>query len=249
LAALIVALPAAAQAAETPIPASPATWVTDTAGVLDPATRSALNAKLSAYERSSGHQVIVWIGTTTGDAPLEDWTIRAFTAWKVGRKHLDDGLALFIFMQDRKVRIEVGYGLEGKVTDAKASRIARNEVAARLKRGDPNGAVTAGVDGLLAAIGGTDNAATDQNGQTGALQWTDALPLLLFFLVFAIFFGMLLSARRAMHGMYTIGRGGGMPFGGFWSSGSSGGFSGGGFGGGFSGGGGMGGGGGASAGW
>jgi uncharacterized protein len=249
LAALFLAMaPAAARAAEMPIPPSPATWVTDNAGVLDPATRTALNTKLASYQRSSGHQVIVWIGTTTGDAPLEDWTIRAFTAWKVGRKGLDDGLALFIFMQDHKVRIEVGYGLEGKVTDAKASRIARNEVAARLKSGDPNGAVTAGVDALLAAIGGTDTAATDQD-QTG-IAWADAIPLILFLLVFGVFFVMLLSARRAMHGMYTIGRGGGMPFGGgFWSSGGSGGFSGGGFGGGFSGGGGMGGGGGASAGW
>jgi uncharacterized protein len=247
LAALLLAMPAAARAAETPIPPSPKMWVTDNAGVLDPATLTALNTKLASYQRSSGHQVIVWIGTTTGDAPLEDWTIRAFTAWKVGRKGLDDGLALFIFMQDHKVRIEVGYGLEGKVTDAKASRIARNEVAARMKNGDPKGAVTAGVDALLAAIGGTDTTATDQD-QTGSA-WAAAIPLLLFLLVFGVFFFMLLTARRAMHGMYTIGRGGGMPFGGFWSGGSSGGFSGGGFGGGFSGGGGMGGGGGASAGW
>ncbi|HEV2038042.1 MAG TPA: TPM domain-containing protein, partial [Candidatus Eremiobacteraceae bacterium] len=68
-------------AAEVPIPPAPTSWVTDTAGLLSGATRDALNQRLANYNRATGHQVIVWIGTTTGDTPLQEWTIRAFTAW------------------------------------------------------------------------------------------------------------------------------------------------------------------------
>jgi uncharacterized protein len=240
------------RAAETPIPPSPTTWVSDTAGVLTPATRQMLEQRLAAYNRATGHQVIVYIGTTTGDAPLEDWTIRAFSAWKVGRKGLNDGVALFIFMQDRKVRLEVGYGLEPVLTDAIASRIARNEVAARMKAGDVDGAVTGGVSALLATIGGEKGPQANQgtryangtdNTDPGAVLL--GIGLAVFFLLFAI---SLAVRWRRWATMYPIGSSG--SAGGFFSGWSSGGFSsGGGFGGGFSGGGGAGGGGGASAGW
>jgi uncharacterized protein len=231
-----------ALAAETPIPPSPTRWVTDTAGLLTPATRDSLDQRLEAYERDTGHQVIVWIGTTTGDAPLEDWTIRAFTAWHVGRKKLDDGLALFIFTQDRKARIEVGYGLEGVVTDAAASSIIRNQIAPRMKAGDPDGAVTAGVSALLATIGGEKGANAGQTPPPVESSPNTEFPfwvLALFIIIFALAF----SRARRHGGYYTIGSGG-------WFGGGGGGWGGGGGGGGgFSGGGGGGGGGGASGGW
>src|SRR5215468_10619796 len=128
LAAALVGLAAPAFANEVPIPPSPTEWVTDNVGLISAATRDTLNQRLRDYNKATGHQVIVWIGATTGEAPLEDWTIRAFTAWKVGRKGLDDGAALFMFSQDRKVRIEVGYGLESVLTDAMASRIIRDNI-------------------------------------------------------------------------------------------------------------------------
>ena len=243
----VIALVAPSWAAETPIPPSPTTWVTDTAGLLSPATRDALERRLSAYNAATGHQVIVWIGATTGDAPLEDWTIRAFTQWKVGRKKLDDGLALFMFTQDRKVRIEVGYGLEGIVTDAIASQIIRNEIVPRMRAGDADGAVTAGVNALLATIGGEEGASPKPYGGGGGGDIAGYLTLAFLFIIFAL----VLSAvfRSGRH--HTIGSGP-IIFGGWGSSGwfSSGGSSGGGGGdfGGFSGGGG-GGGGGASGGW
>jgi len=233
--------------AETPIPPSPTTWVTDTVGLLSPATKDSLERRLSAYNAPTGHQIIVWIGSTTGDAPLEDWTIRAFTKWKVGRKKLDDGLALFMFTQDRKVRIEVGYGLEGTVTDAIASQIIRNEIVPRMRAGDPDGAVTAGVNALLATIGGEAGASPrPYGGQSGSdTSWWWGLAVV--FLIFAIV--MAFARRLGRH--YTIGSGpiiyggGWGSTGGFWSGGSGGD----GGGGGFSGGGGGGGGGGASGGW
>jgi uncharacterized protein len=240
----VMALATPGWAAETPIPPAPTTWVTDTAGLLSPATRGALERRLSAYNAATGHQVIVWIGTTTGDAPLEDWTIRAFTKWKVGRKKLDDGLALFLFTQDRKVRIEVGYGLEGVVTDAIASQIIRDEIVPRMRAGDADGAVTAGVNALLATIGGEQGASPKPYGGGGSSDIIGYLVLAFCFVVFAL----IVSALRRSGRHHTIGSGpiifGG--WGGGWSGGSSGG--GGGFGG-FSGGGGGGGGGGASGGW
>ena len=243
----VIALASPSWAAETPIPPPPTTWVTDTAGLLSQATRDALEQRLAAYNHATGHQLIVWIGSTTGDAPLEDWTIRAFTKWKVGRKKLDDGLALFMFTQDRKVRIEVGYGLEGVVTDAIASEIIRNEIVPRMRSGDADGAVTAGVSALLATIGGEQGASPKpyggQSASDNSWAWGLAFVLLSFAIVVAV------ARRLGRH--YTIGSGpiifggGWGSTGGFWSGGSSGG---GGFGG-FSGGGGGGGGGGASGGW
>jgi uncharacterized protein len=244
-----LALIGAAPSAEVPIPPAPTTWITDNAGFLTATTHDSLDRQLADYSHSTGHQVIVWIGTTTGAAPLEDWTIRAFTAWKVGRKGLDDGLALFIFTRDHKVRIEVGYGLEGVVTDAVASRIEHEIIVPRLKAGDADGAVSGGVQALLAAIGGEQGAQTAQPAEIGSAYgglWV------LVWLFIAIMFIVLVARSPAFAGWtaYTIGSGRRYAGSSGWGGYSGGGFSSGGFGGGgFSGGGGMGGGGGASASW
>src|ERR1041385_7141527 len=111
---MLAALVAAAAVAATPIPPSPTRWVTDTAGLMSPQGRAAVDAKLEAYERTTGHQVVVWIGKTIDGADLADWAVRTFAAWKVGRKGLDDGIAMFVLADDRKIDIEVGYGLEDK---------------------------------------------------------------------------------------------------------------------------------------
>jgi len=121
-----------------------------------------LNARLLSYERRTGHHVLVWIGPTTGNTPVEDFTVRAFRAWRVGRKGMDDGLVLFLFTEDRKARIEVGYGLEAQVPDAVASRVIREIVLPRVEAGDHDGAVEAGVEALLAAIGGAPAAGAGQ---------------------------------------------------------------------------------------
>ena len=159
-----------AQAAP-PLPPSPTEWVTDTAGFLSEPTRQALNTRLEAYERASGHQVLVWIGKTTGETPLEDWTVRAFQAWRVGRKGLDDGLVLFLFADDRRARIEVGYGLEGQMPDAIASRIIREGIVPRIQAGDRDGAATAGVDQLLATLGGNGTTPEGASSPSKPLGW------------------------------------------------------------------------------
>ena len=138
--------------AETPIPEAPTQWVTDTANFLSPEAVQTLNARLRQFEERTGHQVIVYIAPTTGGVPIEDWAVRAFQKWKVGRKGLDDGLALFIMPQDRKLRIEVGYGLEPVIPDAIASRVINEVMMPRIQAGRPDEAVTAAIGSLTAVI-------------------------------------------------------------------------------------------------
>jgi uncharacterized membrane protein YgcG len=102
----------------------------------------------------SGHQVIVWIGRSLEGQSLDEVAVRWFKAWQVGRKGQDDGLVLFIFADDRKIAIEVGYGLEDKVTDARAGRIIQETMAPRLRAGDTDGAVAVAVDEILGSIEG-----------------------------------------------------------------------------------------------
>ncbi len=153
-AALFAGAALVASAAAADAPAAPVRWVTDSAGFLSEGARDELDGRLEAYERQSGHHVLVWIGRTTGDVPLEDFTVRAFAAWKVGRSGFDDGLVLFVFSDDHTLRVEVGYGLEGQVPDAIASRIIRETIAPRIRSGDRDGAIRAGVAALIRAIEG-----------------------------------------------------------------------------------------------
>ncbi len=222
-----------ARGAETPIPPAPTQFVTDRAGFLSPPFVTQLSHQLEDYERGTGHQLIVWIDKTTGDAPIEDWAVRAFKAWGVGRKGHDDGIALFVFSDDHKMRIEVGYGLEDKVPDARAGRIIQYDIAPRIRAGDHDGAIKAGVDSLIAAAGGAPE-------PQGRAQKQSRLPDLLWLIVAAVVLGFNLFRRRRYPGGFTY-------IGGGWGGGGGG--WGGGGGGGFSGGGGGSGGGGASGGW
>ena len=193
---LIVALLVSAAilyAAETPIPAAPTRWVTDAANFMSAEAARSLDTRLSDYERQTGNQLIVYIGATTGDAPIEDWAVRAFEKWKVGRKGLDNGLVLFIMSRDRKLRIEVGYGLESVIPDAIASRVINEVIVPRIQRGDPDGAVTAGIDALTGVIG----------GQAGALPAAgtpaEAKPLTLAQLILLGIVGILILAFAVTH--------------------------------------------------
>jgi len=240
--AAIVVWASTLHAAETPIPPSPTEWVTDNANFLSPATVSSLNARLAAYEQRTGHQVIVYVAPTTGDTPLEDWTVRAFAKWKVGRKGLDDGLALFLFPQDRKVRIEVGYGLEPIVTDAIASRVINEVLVPKIRAGQADEAVTAGVDTLTKVI---DRQPGEFPPPQPHGEGTPANPVAAVFwgIVGILILGFFLThPRLALYFLMAIMSGGGGTYRG---GGGGGGWSGGGFGGG----GGRSGGGGASGSW
>jgi len=135
-----------------PIPPSPAYFVTDNANVLSASTRDQVEAELEAFARKTTDQVVVWIGESTGDTPLEEWTVKAAQSWGVGQRGKDNGVVLFVFMKDRKLRIEVGYGLEATLTDATAAQILSDSIEPAMRRGDPDAAVTSGVAGILHAI-------------------------------------------------------------------------------------------------
>ena len=205
-----------AQAAPPP---PPVRWVTDGSNLLSPAMREGLDLRLKAYQEGTGHQVLVWIGGTTGGEPLEDWTVRAFAAWKVGRKGLDDGLVVFIFTGDQKVRMEVGYGLEGQVPDILASRIIRETILPQLKNGDADGALNQGVDRILKVVGGDASARAPRDhgrrtGQPlGVGSWIVIAVLGLAFLVLAITHPSL--AVWLLFSLFSGGRGGGGGDGGF----------------------------------
>ena len=140
-------------AQDVPIPPAPDQWVTDTAGFLSPQDVARLNETLRAYELATQHQLLVWIGRTTGQVPIEDWANLAFEKWKVGRKGVDDGLILFIMSEDRRLRFEVGYGLEPDVPDLLASRIIEQIIVPRIRSGDNAGAIAAGMEAVAEAIG------------------------------------------------------------------------------------------------
>jgi uncharacterized protein len=232
--------------ARVAVPPAPTRWVTDNAGFLSTSTRDSLDAEMQAYEQRTGHQVIVYIGTTTGDVPLEEYTVNAFAAWKVGRKGLDDGLVLFIFAKDHNVRIEVGYGLEPVVTDAASAEIIRNIIVPDIRAGDNDAAVTDGVAQLLATIDGSP--APESSGGNAGITGAGAPPSesdqpslgSLIFIGIALILFVILFIRSPTFALWLLfsllsgGRGGG-------------GYSGGG--GSFSGGGGRSGGGGASGSW
>lgn len=134
------------------IPPTPDHYVTDNAGALSESTHAQLENELQAYERATGHQIVVWIDQSTGDVPLETYTGESASHWKIGRKGHDDGAVLFVFMRDHRIRIEVGYGLESKLTDADANRIITDDVRPKMKAGDPDGAVSSGVADMLVTV-------------------------------------------------------------------------------------------------
>lgn len=237
-----------AHAAETPIPPAPTRWVTDTEDFLSPEAVRTLDARLEAYGRATGRQLIVYIGRTTGDAPIDDWAVRAFEAWKVGRQGMDDGLALFIMSEDRRLRIEVGYGLEGQVPDATAFRIINEVIVPRIRAGDRDDAVLIGMDAVVRVISGQGlsdlpDAPSPASDSGGKLLTTGQLVVLG---IVGILFLILLVTHPslALYLLASILSSSGRRGGGFGGGGRSGGF-----GGGFSGGGGRSGGGGASGSW
>ncbi len=228
-------------AAETPIPPAPTRFVTDTAGFLSPQAADGLDRRLGTYEQQTGHQILVYIGKTTGDDPIDDWGARAFQKWKVGRKGIDDGLVLFIMAQDHRLRIEVGYGLEGQVPDALAGRVINDVIAPRIRSGDPDGAVTAGIDAIAGIISGQGLPAPAQRrpGRAPARPLTLGQIILFGIVGIILLIVFITNPSLAIWLLMSIMSGGGRSRDDGWGGG----------GGGFSGGGGRSGGGGASGSW
>jgi uncharacterized protein len=257
--------------AEVPVPALRAR-VTDQTGTLDAARLAALEERLKQFEATKGSQIGVLIVPTTQPESIEQYALRVAETWKLGRKGVDDGILLLVAKDDRAVRIEVGYGLEGAVSDIHAMRIIQDEMLPRFRQGDFAAGIDAAVGRLIGLVNGEalPEPATLTAGDSMGGFIDQFLPMVLLFAfvgggilraMFGRFLGASLAGGLGFFGAWWLLDVFGIALafglivfivtlvsgGGGWSSGGGGGWSSGG--GGFSGGGGGFGGGGASGRW
>ncbi len=225
--------------------------VVDAAGILTPDQRAGIDAKLKAHEDKTSDQVVVATVPDLQGTTIEDFANRLFRTWKLGQAKTNNGVLLLVAPRERKVRIEVGYGLEGALTDALSRVIIASAITPRFKAGDYAGGLDAGVDGILSILAG-DAQEWQRKPQVRADE-VDPAQVAVFIGLFLIVLFVAWRMNRA-GGRGGAGRRGGIvilpgPGSGGWGGGFSDGGSSGGFGGGFSGGGGSSGGGGASGDW
>lgn len=261
---LVLVFPLAAFAADLPVLTG---RVVDNAGLIDAASEATLVARLAAFEAKSSDQIVVaTIDSLDGEA-IEPYANRLFRAWKLGQGGEDNGILLLVAKSDRKMRIEVGYGLEGTLTDLHSKLIIENTMVPAFRAGDFAGGISRAVDDIIMVLegNGEELAARAERNQT--TPESDIDPVLVLFIAIwcLIFFGGMAMAilppifgRKIGPNKYrwlgmdvTVGGGSSSSSGSGWSSGSSSGgwSSGSSSGGGFSGGGGSSGGGGASGSW
>ncbi|HVS13784.1 MAG TPA: TPM domain-containing protein [Thermoanaerobaculia bacterium] len=226
--------------------------VNDLAGMLDPDEVARLEQALAAFEQETGAQVAVLTVPSLEGEEIEDFAIRVVETWELGRQGVDDGALLLVARDERRLRIEVGYGLEGVLTDAASRRILDRVITPHFRQGDFGGGIEAGVGAMLATIRGEELPAPargDRRVLPGLIGAGCSQLLLLVFLLVVISVVSRASRRGGRRTRSWSSRGGGWT----WTAGSAGGgrgFSGGSSGGGgFSGGGGSFGGGGASGSW
>jgi len=234
------------------IPPPPAAYFNDYAHIVSAGTAAQLNQTLEDFERQSSDQIVVAVfPKMQSDSSIEDYTVRVARSWQAGQKGKNNGAVLFVFVQDHKMFLQVGYGLEGVLPDALCKRIIDEQITPRFKAGDFDGGLTAGVRAVIAAAKGeykgTGKTVAEQRHVAYANHGGDVVFPIIFLIIVA---AIVLSLRTRAY------RYGGIQYwGGGWSGGSSSGgwFSGGGgfsgSGGGFSGGGGSFGGGGAGGSW
>jgi uncharacterized protein len=190
LVAAVLCLATAARAREVPFLSS---RVTDEARLLDAGSAAALEATLKAYEDRTGRQIaVLTIPSLEGEA-LEDYSLKVARTWKLGRKGKDDGVLILVARDDRKIRIEVGYGLEGELTDAQAGRIIRDDMVPRFRRGDYAKGLREGVDAVIASL---DPASPSRPGPGAKelLKLTAVVLILLWFVASASYQFIFLAA-------------------------------------------------------
>jgi uncharacterized protein len=142
-------------------------YVNDTANMLSSSTVSSLESQLQAYQQSSGNEVAVVTVNDLQGTTVEDFAVRLFEKWKIGKKDKDNGVLLLIAKKERKVRIEVGYGLEPELTDAESFKIISDTITPAFKQGDYDGGVTRGVDSIVSAISSGDQGDNQSGSPAG----------------------------------------------------------------------------------
>lgn len=241
---LIIALAPAVVLAAYPKPTG---YVNDFAGVITPETKAKLEGLIASFEKSTGNEIAVATLPSLDEQPIEDVAVELFKEWGIGKKAKDNGILFLVAPGERKMRIEVGYGLEGAINDALAGRILDQAVIPRFRAGDMDGGIAAGTLAIVGVISKKENLGFDAEGAYGEgaavlatvvkkkSSMLGMIGKVIFFLIMAFVF-----IRHPWLFLFFLGSMGGRS-GGVSSGGFSGGF--GGFGGGMSGGGG------ASRGW
>lgn len=197
LIALLLAAPAIAQ--QVPVPALEAR-VTDLTATLSAPQRQSLERKLAAFEQSKGSQIAVLLVPTTGEETIEQYGIRVAEQWQLGRRGVDDGILLLVALEDRTVRVEVGYGLEGAVPDAVANRVVEDVIIPHFRQGNFFAGISAGVDTLQRLLEGEPlPAPSERQGPVG-----DA-PILFIFIAFFMLSGILRAALGRLPGALLTG--------------------------------------------
>ena len=221
--ALLALIVQAVHAAEV-MPPKPAAYFNDYAGVVSKDAGHRFNEQLAQFERETSDQVVVAVfPKMQSDSSIEDYTQRIAQAWGVGQKERRNGAVLFVFIQDRKMFIQVGYGLEGALPDITAFDITEYHIKPHFRNDDYEGGLATGIDLICKAIlgeyKGSGKTVAEQRGKAGA-------PNFLFFIIFVIVLIVISSVMRRLGGYgYSSGRGGPIffPTGGGGSSGFSGG--------------------------
>jgi len=211
---LLLFLPLLVEAAEIPVPRG---YVNDYGNMISSSAEADLAAKLKSFEESDSTQLVVLTVPSLEGEPLEDYSIRVAEAWKIGQKAKDNGILFLVSREDRKMRIEVGRGLEGKLTDLTAGRIIDLVVKPKFKAEDYDGGFTAGVSALIDATRGEFAAdrRAPSGGQGPYVPFVGGIPPWLAFLMligFFAFFGAMARSRAhhnqlSRRGLRRSGRG------------------------------------------
>lgn len=205
-----LALGASLSVAAQPVAVPPLTArVTDQTATLTPGQVAALESKLQAFEAEKGSQLAVLIVPTTGEEPIEQYSLRVVEQWKLGRKNVDDGALLIVAKNDRSLRIEVGYGLEGALNDATAKRIISEIIVPRFSQGDFYGGIDSGIDRMIGVVSGEPLPAPERAASGGAGEFSQLMPvvvLLVFVLggVLRAFLGRLPAALLTGAGVAVV---------------------------------------------
>lgn len=176
--------------------------VNDYAGLLDAKTTSRLESTLKDLEDRTGDQVVVLTIPSLEGEPLEDFSLRVAQTWKLGREDRDNGVLFLIARDDRKMRFEVGYGLEATLTDALCGRILRNVVRPAFRRGDFNAGVEGGVDAVVKILNGEQVPALDASRPPGGMPLGGRVVMGLLFLVTVVTFSIAALATPGCAGWF-----------------------------------------------
>ena len=189
-------------AAQVPVPALTG-HVTDQTATLTTEQKATLEQTLQAFEARKGSQLAVLMVATTAPETIEQYALRVAELWKLGRKKVDDGAILIVARNDRAVRIEVGYGLEGALTDAASKRIISEAVTPRFQQGDFNGGIVAGVGQIMSVIDGEPLPASNAKRAGNTPQISQYVPII--FMLALVVGGVLRSALGRFPGALVTG--------------------------------------------